>query len=230
MATHLLDDDALKILRLAAEEVSWLLSRGYPPHEVGAFVSEQRAMGDELQLLLAINARLGLQVKHHIARELDPEDVSRRPLRIDVASVAAVVAAGLRGNLLLENGAGLLCDPGWTRATLTWDEALDSAIHRCCAALKPLKPKTCGWLIERACPGAERLEAAVVAASKKGKLKHSVTLVDDVVGELTGAPFVLSSDPAIVDGCGSWMNLAPLALEGAALEGAEGVARLRLEG
>ncbi|MBW2456017.1 MAG: DUF434 domain-containing protein, partial [Deltaproteobacteria bacterium] len=108
MASNPLDDDALQTLRLAAEEVSWLLSRGYPPQAVGAFVSQQRALGGDLQLLLAINARLGLQVKHHIARELDPEDVSRRPLRIDVASLAAVVAAGLRGSLLLENGAGVL--------------------------------------------------------------------------------------------------------------------------
>ena len=125
---------------------------------------------------------------------------------------------------MLENGAGVLCDPSWIRAELPWDAALDSALDRSIAALRQLRPKTCGWLIERGSAEAERLQKAVVALSKKRKVKHSVTLVDDVVGELKGAPFVVSNDPAILDLCGTWMNLAPLALEGA-----EGALRLRLD-
>jgi hypothetical protein len=215
MASHHLDDAALTKLRQAAEEARWLLDRGYPEAAVNLFVGEHRALDGEQQRLLAVSARLGAALKHHIARELDPEDVSRRPLRVDTASLLSVVATGLRGHLLVESGAGVLADPSWSRDTLAWDEAFDGALDRCCGALKGLRPKTCSWLVDPANPEAPRLEAGLVAASKKHKLKATVKGVEDVVTELQGAPFVVSCDPAILDHCATWMNLAPLALAGA---------------
>ncbi len=224
MASQHLEEAALTQLRRAAEEVSWLLARGYPSDAVNDFVGEHRALDLEQQRLLAVNAQLGSEVKHHIARELDPEDVSRRPLRVDAASLVSVVAAGLRGKLLLESSAGVLADPSWSRGTLTWDEAFDGALDRCCAALKRLRPKTCTWVIDPTSAEAGRLEAGLVAWSQKHKLKAAVTIVEDVVATLAGAPFVVSCDPAILDRCATWMNLAPLALAGA-----EGKAPLRLD-
>ena len=109
--------DNLARLRLAVEDASWLVKRGYPRAEATGFVAIHRQLSDQEQALLEKAAQGNALVKHHIARELDPEDVSRRPLRIDTASVLATVEAGIAGKLLIETEAGVLVDPDFERST-----------------------------------------------------------------------------------------------------------------
>ncbi len=208
------DDDALATIRSAAEDVAWLLGRDYPPDAVSAFVSEHRQLGPAERHLLSANARMVARVRHHIAREMDPEDVVRRPLRVDAPNVLAVVAAAPQGKLLLESPAGVLTDPDWSRAErLPEGEALSEAARRCCAALKPLRPKTVQVLLEAKDPDTDRAVAAFEAAAKTTKLKGvTVERVPSVPDALAGGGFVVSSDAAVLDRCATWMNLVPLVL------------------
>jgi hypothetical protein len=211
-----LDASSLKKLRLAAEEVAWLLARDYPAEPVSAFVAEHRALAPEERALLATNARLAARVRHHIARELDPEDVCRRALRLDAESLVTTVAAAQRGRQLLKSAAGLMVDPTYRRGhPLPDDPLLDRAVARCCQALVPLRPKRCIFLVDEGQSDADRLAEAIMTGAKAAKLKGAeVERVEGVVDVLDGAAFVVSSDPTVVDRCATWMNLVPLALEG----------------
>jgi hypothetical protein len=176
---HQLTDDDLARLRLAAEDAAWLIERG------------------------------SAQVKHHIARELDPEDVARRPLRIDAASVIATVEAALDGAPLLETPAGVLIDPGWRRSEHQPGANLQAALTRVLSAVASLRPKAVHWVVDER---AEQLLAALASHKKVGRAKAEVVQVADVVTSLRGAAFVASSDPAVLDEVGTWVNGAALAL------------------
>ena len=210
------DDDALVTIRSAAEDVGWLVARDYPPDAVSTFVAEHRRLGAAERHLLAANAKMVAHVRHHIAREMDPEDVVRRPLRVDAPNVLAVVAAAREGRLLLEGPAGVITDPDWNRErALPEGNAVSEAARSCCAALKPLRPKTVLMLVEAGAPDADRTVAALEAAAEATKLKGmAIERVVNVPNALDGAGFVVSSDAAVIDRCATWMNLVPLALSG----------------
>jgi hypothetical protein len=217
-----LDGEALERLRQAAEEASYLVARGYPADAVAAFVGKHRSLGQAEQALLDWSARLDAQVKHHIARELDPEDVERRPLKIDASSTLATIDAALRKAPLLESAAGVLCDPSFRRDAGDAHE-IDRAVARAGDTLKGLRPATTVWLLDEAAPITPTIEAAIGRAQKGWRFKVEVKRVTSCAGALARAGFVVSSDPTILDGCGTWFNLPARAVEQL-----DGVRRIRL--
>jgi hypothetical protein len=208
---HELSEQDWERLRRAAEDAAWMVARGYPSADSSAFVASHRGLSTAERSLLAKSAEIGAAVKHHIARELDPEDVARRPLRVDLASVVAVVAAALEGRLLLESPAGVLVDPAWERAgdaPVRLPEALAAVV----AASSELRPKSVTWLLDAEPSSSAAYAEALAAHSKVGRAAASVERVQTVATRLEGAGFIASSDAAVLDRCGTWVNLAALSI------------------
>ncbi len=204
-------------LRRAAEEAAWLVSRGYEPLPVAAFVAEQRCLSAEDQALFACATRLRAEYAKHIARELEPEDVAKRPLRIDASSVLAAVDAGLAGRPLLESPAGVLADPSWQRPGAEL-ESLPGALERIETALRALRTTPVRWYVDESAPWAAKLLALLSGSKAK------VTQMPDVAAALAGGAHVASSDPIVLDAVASWLNLPARALAGTAAR------PIRLEG
>ena len=195
-------------LKAAAEDAAWLCARGYAAAAVAEFVAAERGLGDRERRVLACAARADAHHRHHIARELDPEDIERRPIRLDVRSVVATVVAALRaakgGVLLIESAAGLVCDPEPAAAT---SEQTGDASRRIAAAVAGLAPSAVRLVYAA---GDEEICAPIAAAlaASKRKLKVEREVVANVADRLRGAAGVASADPAVLDECGTWINLA----------------------
>jgi hypothetical protein len=211
----------LERLRQAAEEAGFLVTRGYPVLAVATFVAEHRALGDEEQALLACSTRLRAEYAKHIARELEAEDVAKRPLRIDASSVLAAVDAGVSGRTLLESPAGVLADPAWTRPGRELAD-LSAALERVEAAVASLRPSLVRWYVDESAPWASQVAERV--AARTGKRKVEVQLVPNAAAALGEAAYVASSDPSVLDGAACWANLVARALAGVQAP------RVRLEG
>jgi len=199
-------------LQLAAEDLSWLVDRGYDAEHASAFVAERRKLTTRDRLLLATSGRAQAHYKHHIARELEPDDVARRPLRIDAASAIATIVAASTGDVLLESLAGLHVLPGWQRPALGDSDAVTDAVARLGAALEQVRPSAVTWFLDRGAVDAEAIAPQLEAAYRPKKAKVTVELVDDAVSALTKSSAVASNDVAVLDTCISWLNLSALAL------------------
>jgi hypothetical protein len=217
-----LSEEALARLKQAAEEAAFLVSRGYRAAEVAAFIGQHRTLSAAEQTLLDSSARLDAHVKHHIARELDPEDVEGRPLRIDAATTLATIAAGLGGAPLIESAAGVLCDPSFCRAAPEVRN-LEASLGRAGDALRALRPATTTWLVEDGAGAGARIAAALEEAVPRWRFKSQVKVVPSCAAVLARAAYVVSSDPTILDQCGTWFNLPARVL----VDGSSG-RRLRL--
>jgi hypothetical protein len=201
----------LERLRRAADEAAWLVARDYPADSVASFVAKHRRLSSEEQTLLAVSTRLRAQYPKHIARELELEDVAKRPLRIDASSVLAAIDAGLSGRSLLESPAGVLADPEWRRPGAELADAA-VAIERLDAAIKALRPSQVRWYVDREAPWADLLSAHVMQSTKP---KSQIEYVTDAGAALAEAANVASSDPIVLDSAASWINLVAKALSGA---------------
>jgi hypothetical protein len=193
----------LERLRQAADEAGWLVARGYPAPEVAAFVAQHRRLDPEQQALLACATRLRSEYAKHIARELEPEDVARRPLRIDASSVLAALDAALSGRPLLESPAGVIADPRWLRFDHDLSDPL-AALELAQTALKALRPSLVRWYVDES---ASWSDAVAAALQKIKRPKTELLRVENAAHALSASAYVASSDPEILDSAACWLNL-----------------------
>jgi len=205
---NMLTDDQLTTIRAAAEDAAWLCDRGYPASEVAAFISTHRVLDERARALVSTSARADAHHRHHIARELDAEDVERRPVRVDVGSLvrrfAALLAASRDASVVvLESAAGLVLtvpDAPDTSATLR-----DEAVRELAKALLSLSPASLKLVFEE---GDAALASTLRLHLERGRRVNVVEdLVRSVATRLEGATFVVSADPTVLDGAGTWLNL-----------------------
>ncbi len=197
------DDAAIERLRLAAEEVAWLTGRGYTTDEVGPLVARHHGLTDAQRAALACGTCSEPQYRRRAARELEPEDVARRPLAIDAVDALAAIEAALAGHPVLQtlDGTVRALDP-----LAPGDEAID----RLLAAAKELRPSVIRFYVaERSAPLRDR----IAARAKEKKAKAEAVLAPDVAKALRKEPQVVSGDAAVLDACAAWLNLVARIVE-----------------
>lgn len=214
----MLTDDQLTTIRAAAEDAAWLCDRGYPASEVAAFISTHRVLDERAKALVSTSARADAHRRHHIARELDAEDVERRTVRVDVGSLvrrfAALFAASRDASVVvLESAAGLVLtvpDTPDTSAALR-----DEAVRELAKMLVLLSPASLRLVFEE---GDAALAATLRLHLERGR---RITVVEDLVRSVTarleGATFVVSANPTVLDGAGTWLNLTAACAKALAL-------------
>jgi hypothetical protein len=201
------DDAAIERLRLAAEEVAWLTGRGYALDAVGALVAAHHALADAHRAALARGTCSEPQYRRRAARELEAEDIGRRPLAIDAIDATATIEAALAGRPVLQTLDGTVRALGLDRTAYTPGSATDDAIDRLFAAARELRPSLLKFVIDEGAPGAQSLKAMIEARAKTQKAKAEVAIVPDSVRALGKEKQIVTGDADTLDVCAAWFNL-----------------------
>jgi len=209
---RLFGSEALPALRLAAEETAWMIGRGYPQGRVTEMVSERHGLGERQRLAVERGICSDPQYRRRAVRELDAEDIQRRPLRIDAENLLVTIEVALAGGPLLSLLDGSVSNLAWSRGAHGPVAETDAALERIGAAVRRLKPSVSRWYLGNGAEGAQSLADRITAAGPRWKVPVEIKRVDDVAATLGKASQVVSSDPLVLDECGSWFNLAPLVI------------------
>lgn len=202
------DDATIEKLRLAAEEVAWLTGRGYPIDRVSDFVTNQHRLGAGERAALASGTCSEPQYRRRAARELEAEDVARRPLSIDTADVLSAVEAALAGSPILQTLDGTVRAFGG--GPYAPGPHADDALARIFAAAKELRPSTLRFLVVES----SDLEPRIAGKAKDAKAKAEVVKVADVRAAMKKEKQIVSGDAVVLDGASAWFNLVGRVLEG----------------
>lgn len=204
-----MDEAAIERLRRAAEEVAWLTGRGYRLEDVDALVSRHHGLSDEERSLLVVGTCSEPQYRRRAARELEAEDVARKPLAIDAVGALTAIEAALEGQPVLQTLDGSVR----AASTRTRDDAFrvgprtDDALVRLLTELKSLRPSMARLVVEDAVAGAAELRDLVAKRAKERGVKAQVVLVPELRAALRREPHVASADAEVLDACGAWFNL-----------------------
>jgi hypothetical protein len=207
------DDAAIARLKLAAEEVAWLTGRGYPLEIVGELVARHHALSAEQRAALACGTCSEPQYRRRAARELEPEDVAKRPLAIDGIDAVAAVEAALAGRHVLQTLDGTVRAFAVDRARYVPSANADDAIDRLLAAAKELRPSLVKVYVDEASAGAKDLSTRFADRAKSQKAKLEVALVPDVPKALRKERQVVTGDAETLDACAGWLNLVGRVVE-----------------
>lgn len=201
------DDAAIERLKLAAEEVAWLTGRGYALDVVGELVAKHHGLSEAHRAALARGTCSEPQYRRRAARELEAEDIGRRPLAIDAIDAIAAIEAALAGRPVLQTLDGTVRAFGVERATFAPGEHADDAIDRLFAYAKDLRPSTLKWVLDEASAGASDLVARIDARAKSSKAKSECVLVANAQAALKKERQIVTGDADTLDACAGWFNL-----------------------
>jgi hypothetical protein len=204
---RLFSPEPLAKIRVAAEEVGWLLSRGYPRAAVIDLVGGHHQLESRQRLALDRAVCSDAQYRRHVARELDPEDVARKPLRIDGFNLIITLEVALSGGALFVGTDGAVRDIAGMRGSYHTVEETDGALERVGAAIAKLRPSKTLWYLDEPVSNSGRLRAKILDHAARWKAPAEVELVPSADPILAKATRVVTSDSAILDECDSWFNL-----------------------
>ena len=201
------DDAAIARLKLAAEEVAWLTGRGYPLEIVGELVAKHHALSAAQRAALACGTCSEPQYRRRAARELEPEDVAKRPLAIDGIDAVAAVEAALAGRHVLQTLDGTVRAFAVDRARYVPGAHADDAIDRLLVAAKELRPSLVKVYVDDVSAGAKELSTRFGDRAKAQKAKIEVALVPDAPKALRKERQIVTGDADTLDACAGWLNL-----------------------
>lgn len=204
------DDAAIERLRRAAEEVAWLTGRGYPLDTTSDLVARHHALTDAQRSALTRGTCSEPQYRRRAARELEAEDVARRPLAIDAADVVATIEAAIDGRPVLQTLDGTVRAFGIDGATFVPGPGTDAAIDRLLSAAKELRPSLVRFYLPE---GSDDLRARIDARASAQKVKSETKLVADVRKALAKERQIVTGDADALDECAGWYNLAARVVE-----------------
>lgn len=210
---RLFSSEAIERLKLAAEEMAWLTGRDYDPATVNELVGAHHSLESRQKLALRRGTCSEPQYRRRAAREVDLEDVARRPLAVDALSVVALAEAALSGGLLLQTIDGTVrdlsaLDSGWVASPTT-----ARAIELVFDGLKDARPSLVKLYLEEGVPGVDALRELCAAACKARKLKVEIVAQAKIRVALRKEACAVSSDPEVLDRCASWFNLTARVIE-----------------
>ncbi len=207
------DDDAIVRLRLAAEEVAWLTGRGYPLVGASEFVSVHHRLSASERAALAHGTCSEPQYRRRAARELEAEDVARRPLSIDAADVLSALEAALARRPLLKTLDGTVRAFEVDRTTWKPGPLSSRAADLLFAAIKELRPSAVRFVVDEG-QGEAGLKDLFATRAKAHKVKIEVVAVSDVGKALLKERQIVTGDAASLDGCAAWFNLVGRIVDG----------------
>src|SRR3954451_7212652 len=202
-------------LREAVHELSWLLSRDY------AVVSALKLVGDRWSLTerqrMAVRraacpdeARAG-----RLARSIRPEGLPGREIHVDGFNVVTTIETALGGGVVLGCRDRTFRDVAGVHGTYRKVAETLPSLALIGETLEDFRAGPVRWLFDRPVSNSGRIRTMVAETAAARGWDWSVELVDSPDAELKASrEVVATADSAILDRCGSWLNLARTVIEG----------------
>ncbi|ALW85234.1 hypothetical protein AUC43_09080 [Hymenobacter sedentarius] len=204
----------LPVLRRAVEELSWLLTRGYPRGSTIKLVGDRYALTERQRWAVGRAACTDEQCQRRKATQLPPAALRGRPVSIDGFNLIILLETALSGGVVLRGRDGALRDLASIHGTYRAVQETDRAIRLTAAVLLPLAPGPVRWLLDQPVSNSGRLAARLRELGPELGLPWRVEVVMNPDVELSETPdVVVTADSAVLDRTGAWLNLGALVLE-----------------
>lgn len=206
--SRLFGAEQLAVLRRAAEEVSWLLGRGYSIATAIAAAGNHHQLAQRQRVALARGCASDAAREARLARLRACADARDQRLSIDGFNLLISLEVALSAGVLVRGRDTVLRDLAGLRGSYRTIEESARAIDLVGAQLSAHAPAHLEWLLDRAVSNAGRLKTLIRERARSWPFTVEVTLVPDPDPLLSARDWVVSGDAVVLDRCGLWINLA----------------------
>ena len=199
---------ALPRLRSAAQDLQWLLDRGYPAAPVLRFVGDHHQLDLRQRMLLQRACCTTAQAAARQRRRLEPRELHGRRVLIDGFNVLITVEAALAGALLLRGADGCLRDLASMHGTWKHVQETEPAARLLGDQLAAWGVAAAQWLLDEPVGNSGRLASKLRELAAASGRPWTVDVLPDPDAALrVAAEPVATADSAVLDGGVAWFDL-----------------------
>jgi len=198
----------LPVLRRAAEEVSWLLGRGYSPETALAAAGNHHQL--ELRQRVAVSRSCSSDESRdrRVARRTGARAAQGSTLHIDGFNLVIALEVALAGGVLVRGREGALRDLAGLRGSYSVADQTAAALSLVGDYLRPCPPSAARFLLDQRVSNSARLKTLIERIASPWPFPVAVDLVPNPDPVLATLDWVVTADALILEHCGRWVNLA----------------------
>lgn len=205
----------LELLQKAADEVQFLLDRGYDVKPVTTFVGNHYMFSERQRLALARSVSAKESVQKRIRKELLQAKAEDLPttVHIDGFNTIITLEVALSGSPILYCRDGALRDLAGLRGTYRIIDKTQEAAKLLLQQLELLNIAEAVFYFDAPVSNSGRLSILIRQCTQEYGISVQTQIIPDVDRVLEQMKGVISGDAIILNHCKSWLNVMPLILE-----------------
>lgn len=198
-------EKALPLLRKAAQEVYFLINRGYPVTSTTRFVGDRYQFSERQRLALARVVSPEESIASRKSREA--AEIGGQTIYIDGFNVLIGLEIAFSDSMLFLCPDGTVRDLGGLHGTYRLIPQTDMAIKALTGALRELGAAKAVIYLDKPVSNSGRLRQRIYELSEGSGLDIEVCVEEQVDTILKGKPLIASGDAIILDECDRWFSL-----------------------
>jgi hypothetical protein len=195
-------------MRAAAEEIVFLLGRGYPSATAVDVVGNHHQLEARQRLALGRMLCSPEQRARRAARAIERTDARGRTLLIDGFNLIITIEVALSGGLVLDCSDGTVRDLAGLRGSYHPVDETDGALDLIGRELGALSPAGARIFLDAPVSNSGRLRARILDFAHRWSFPVDAEVVPNPDAILARGENAVSSDSSILDRTSSWLNLA----------------------
>ena len=195
----------LSKLRKAAEEVYFLLNRGYPVTSTTRFIGDHYQLSERQRLALARTVSPEESIRSRKSREVT--DIAGKTLYIDGFNVIIGLEIAYSDSMLFRCMDGTVRDLAGLHGTYRLIPQTDLAIQALLVSLGELHVEKAVIFLDQPVSNSGRLRQRILEFAEQIPFYLEVEIENPVDAILKTKPLIASADAIILDECSQWFNL-----------------------
>ncbi|MDE6539560.1 MAG: DUF434 domain-containing protein [Ruminococcus sp.] len=199
--------ERLMTLRMAGEDVYFLLNRDYPIKNAITFVGNRYQLSERQRTALARIISPEKSIISRKERELSANKLSGQTVYIDGFNIIITLETAFSGSVLFRCMDGTIRDLAGLRGSYRLIDKTDMALQALADALTELSIEKAVFYLDKPVSNSGRLKKKILD-SMTGRPFETEAYTENAVDPiLENKENVITADAIILDRCGSWFNI-----------------------
>lgn len=203
----------VKTLCSAAEDLFYLLNRGYPIKGASTFVGNHYLLSERQRLALVRSVSPEKSIIQRKQKEISVDDLQGKEIHIDGFNTIITLEVAFSDSLLLKCMDGTIRDLAALRGTYRLIDKTDIAINHIGKIFEKSKIGKAVFYLDAPVSNSGRLKMRILELLGKFDFEVQAEVIGDVDSALAKLDNVVTSDAIILDNCISWINLTRAVIE-----------------
>jgi hypothetical protein len=201
-------EQAVKELRIAQQEVQWLLDRGYKAKAVISFVGQQHQLSSRQRIALQRASSSRKQCLRRKTSLLPLEAAKEGCLYIDGFNLVIILEVALSGSVLILGNDGVLRDLAGLRGSYKIIAQTEKALQLIQQSLENLAVPGVKFYLDAPVSNSGKLKKLILEHSAAWEMPVEVELVPNADAFLLKSERIVTGDSLLLDKCLSWFNIS----------------------
>ena len=205
--------ESIAELKIAQEEIQWLLDRGYKIKQIIEFTGNHYLLSSRARTALQRTTSSTADYEKRRSTMLPFECAKDGCLNIDGFNIIITLEVAMSGSPRLLGKDGVYRDLAGLRGTYRIIDKTDTAIALIGKTLQELSVPMVKFYLDSPVSNSGRLKTKILECSEQWGMPVEVELIPNVDAVLAGKERVVTGDSIILDECKSWFNLSRKIIE-----------------